>query len=875
LPIIPTTIINIRKKARKIPIRAPNREAKKFLIFYSVVSCNISKKKVYRGWKRLRLMLKRKFLTFVDMRIMKPLLFILILWFATYNVSGASLTGKISDEAGQALPFVVVYIDGTTNGTTANVDGIYSLELKPGTYTIDFQLIGYKQHKETVTIGNTNVTLNVQLEAEGIKMNEVVVNSNAEDPAYAIIRKAIEKRKFYEEQVNSYSCDVYIKGLQRITKHPDKIFGREIHFNELDSTSGIIYLSESVSKFNFMQPNKIREEMISSKVSGNSQAFSYNQASDMLIDFYKNNIQIDVLSERGLISPIATNAMFFYKYHLAGSFAENGKIIDKIEVIPKREHDPVFRGYIYIQEDTWRIHSTDMYLIKDAQINFLDTLYISQSYLPVTTDIWLMFSNKYKFVFNLFGIKGNGVYVSINKNYVIDPDFPKNFFNGELLKIDDNSNKKDSTYWNQVRPVPLTKEENKDYVRRDSIHAKHETKEYLDSIDARRNKVRFSDIYLGYRYYNRYHKQSFSVGPIIQTIGFNTVQGLYGGLRIGYNKEYEDNKRLSIVANGGYDFSNKRGYGDAQLTYSFNPEKFAYFKVGAGLRPEQFNENNPISPFLNTLFTLLQDQNYEKLYQKEYVNASYTRELVNGLLFTAGTEYARRTDLVNSTNFKLVQVDDRQYTTNAPQGDSAFSSNSLAFWGELKISLKQEYYTLPHQKIIADNKYPVITLDYKKAIGNGFNDAEYDFAKTTLAGTFNLKLLGKTQYSVSAGKFFDQKYVGFMDYYHFDGDQIWFSSFSLSSFHLLDYYKYSTTGPFVEAHLEHNFEGFIFNKIPLLRKLKLDEIIGANFMSTDNMPEYFEFFAGITKFNVVRIDYAVSFTQNGRLGQGIRIGVGF
>ena len=83
----------------------------------------------------------------------------------------------------------------------------------------------------------------------------------------------------------------------------------------------------------------------------------------MLIDFYKNNIQIDILSERGLVSPIANDAMFFYKYHLAGSFVENGKIIDKIEVIPKRQFDPVFRGYIYIQEDTWRIHSTDMYLI--------------------------------------------------------------------------------------------------------------------------------------------------------------------------------------------------------------------------------------------------------------------------------------------------------------------------------------------------------------------------------------------------------------------------------------------------------------------------------------------------------------------------------
>ncbi len=806
------------------------------------------------------------------MRI-KAILFLLLI---LAQASAANLTGKITDEAGQPLPFVVVYIDGTTNGTTANVDGIYSLELKPGNYIIDYQLIGYSQHKETVEMGNSNITRNVTLKDDGIKMSEVVVNGNAEDPAYGIIRKAIDKRKFYEEQVDAYSCDVYIKGLQRITKHPDKIFGQEIHFNELDSISHIIYLSESVTKFNFEQPNKIREEMVSSKVSGNNQAFSYNQASDMLMDFYKNNIQIDVLGERGFVSPIATNALFFYKYHLAGSFIENGKVIDKIQVIPKRQFDPVFRGYIYIQEDSWRIHSADMYLIKDAQINFVDTLYVSQSYLPVTPDIWLIFSNKYKFVFNLLGIQGNGVYVAINKNYTLEPNFPKNFFNGELLKIDDNANKKDSSYWNQARPVPLTKEESKDYVRRDSIHAKHETKEYLDSIDARRNKFKPSNVYLGYRYFNRYNKQSFFLGPIIQTIGFNTVQGLYGGLRLGYNKLYEDEKRLSIITTDGYGFSNKREYGDAQLTYSFNPEKLAVFKLGVELKPEQFNGNDPISPFLNTLYTLFEEQNYMKLYQKAGANASYTRELVNGLLFTGGADYANRASLANTTNYKLEQIGERQYTSNTPVGDTmGFPSNSFTVWGELKISFKQEFYTLPHQKIVADNKYPVLTLDYYRALNMGDNYANYDMAKATLSGIFNLKLLGKTEYSVSAGKFLTEKNMGFMDYYHFNGDQIIFSSFGLNSFHLLDYYRYSTNGPFVVANVEHHFQGFILNKIPLLRKLKLDEIIGVNFLTTNTLPEYFEVFAGITKFNVVRVDFAASYDKSGRVGEGICIGLGF
>src|SRR5580700_11569442 len=100
------------------------------------------------------------------MRI-KAILFLLLI---VAQASAANLTGKITDEAGQPLPFVVVYIDGTTNGTTANVDGEYSIELKPGTYTIDYQLIGYTLHRETVEMANANITRNVQLKAEGIKI---------------------------------------------------------------------------------------------------------------------------------------------------------------------------------------------------------------------------------------------------------------------------------------------------------------------------------------------------------------------------------------------------------------------------------------------------------------------------------------------------------------------------------------------------------------------------------------------------------------------------------------------------------------------------------------------------------------------------------
>lgn len=189
-------------------------------------------------------------------RIYKTFFFFIIWLSLSFAASAANLKGKITDENNQPIPFVAVYIEGTTQGTLSNIDGEYSFELSPGTYRIVYQLIGFTTRTETIVIGSNDVKHDEQLKSEGVQISTVTVNANAEDPAYAIIRHAIKMRKHYLEQVNAYSCDVYIKGVQRIKKHPKKLFGQTLNFTRMDSNSGIIYLSESVSKFNFMQPVK-------------------------------------------------------------------------------------------------------------------------------------------------------------------------------------------------------------------------------------------------------------------------------------------------------------------------------------------------------------------------------------------------------------------------------------------------------------------------------------------------------------------------------------------------------------------------------------------------------------------------------------------
>ncbi len=383
-----------------------------------------------------------------------------------------SLNGRVIDTFGNPVQFASIFEQGTSNGTSANSNGEYQLMLKPGKHNIIFKAIGYSQEIRELNL-SSDQTINIVLQTAVYQLGDVVVKAGAEDPAYAVIRNAIRKRKQHLAEPDQYTAEAYIKGMQKLLSAPKKFLGRDIDDLGkqigLDSNrAGILYLSESESKISFIQPDKIREEMISSRVSGSNHAFSFNRASDMRINFYQNLLDMEGLSNRPFVSPIADQALFYYHYKLAGTSIENGELINKIEIIPRRPSDPVFRGHIYIIEDSWRIHSAELSITKDANINFVDTLTIKQEYLPVSSRVWMPALVSYEFKGGVLGFRFGGYFIALFKNYLVNPGLDKRDF-AEVLKITADVNKKDTIYWQQARPVPLTEEEQTDYIRKDIL----------------------------------------------------------------------------------------------------------------------------------------------------------------------------------------------------------------------------------------------------------------------------------------------------------------------------------------------------------------------------------------------------------------------
>lgn len=816
---------------------------------------------------------------------MRLLLFLFLTLACSTNAHAARLYGQIINASGEPLAFASVYIQGTSEGTTSNIEGNYTLDLEPGTYQVVYSYVGYKQKIIRIEIGSSSLKRDVTLDAESFELSEVTVSAAAEDPAYGVIRKAIEKRPYYRNQVPAYQCRSYIKGNISLTETPKTFMGEEIGDMDgtLDSTGrGILYLSESESMYFVEEPNKEKEVMISSKVSGNDNGFSFNNAGDMNFNLYGNTVDYGRL----IVSPIANNAFTYYRFKLLGTiYDEEGRLINKIQIIPKRVEDPVFGGIIYIVEDLWNIQSADLHVLgKSINQPLLDTLFIRQTHVPVQgPDVWRVFSQALSLRGNIFGFKFQGNFTGVFSNYDLDPKFEKGFFDREVLRIEAEARDKGLVYFDSIRPIPLTQEESLDYLKKDSLQVLRSSKPYLDSLDRENNKLKVRKLLLGYTYSNSYERWSISLVSPLNTISFNTVQGFNGDLRLKYRKNFDrDNNRWIELETGlSYGLSEERFRGDGAFTWNFNRTRNMRLTLKGGTRLSQFNENEPISLSLNYLYSYTLRQNFAKFFNKTFAAVQWQQELFNGIFFEGGSEWAQRSPLMNNSDQSWLFRDTREFTSNNPQDplldDPAFEQHQ-AFQVDLalRIRLKQEYISLPDRKINLRSKWPTFWLRYRAGLPFGQPEdpfrSQVDYHRLSLEllqNEIQLGLYGRSEIRLEAGAFLRSEELYFMDFWHFNGNQTVLGNANnyLSSFMLLPYYTESTTDPYFTAHYQHFFQGFLLERIPGVRKLGFATVLGGRVLQIQDQAPYWELSLGLDQlgigfFRFFRLDGVVSFSGN-------------
>lgn len=830
-------------------------------------------------------------------------LFLTTLLFSVIHAQAGRISGTVKNEKGDLLPYASILVKGTTVGTTTNNQGIYFLDLQPGTYTILCQYVGYGRAEKNVTVTNTTVTLNFELSVQQTTMKEVVVKANAEDPAYEIIRNAIKKRPEYLNPLDSFTCEAYIKTLMRMRKMGNRVMGIKVDQKDrkdmgVDSAGkGIIHLSESITKIAYQKPGKIKLEVLSGRESG-SGGYGFNFPT--FINFYNNNVNVltSQLNPRGFVSPIADGALNFYKYKYLGSFWEDGREINQIEVIARRNYEPLFNGTINITEGDWRIHSLELLLTKKSQLEILDTLRIKQIHVPVTKDVWQTKDQVVYFTFNMFGIDAVGNFLNVYNKYDLNPTFNKKYFNNVVVKYDTAINKKSKSYWDSIRPVQLEPEEVKDYKIKDSAMQWRNdslwTKPYIDSMRKAQGKITFTKILSsGFTRYNYNPRRPtwFTWKPLSRQTSYNTVEGVVVNTEATITRSIPQLKRqISFTPHLRYGFSNGNlnAWGTLRLSKnSFNWEEDGgsssrtTWTFSGGKRVSQFNKANPISEMMNSLYTLLGRHNYMKIYQNYYAQAIFNKRFDNDFRITADVLYERRKPLENTTDYSWAKVIGKApFTPNYPYEklDAQFTRHQALIAGiTLQYQPGQRYIQYPRSKVAIGSKYPTFTASYQKGIHN-ILESDVDFDKWTfsISDNLNLKLRGLLKYHLGIGGFLNDKMVPIQDYQHFNGNQLFFASKYLNSFQLAPYYANSTTEAFYAVgHLEHHFNGLLTNKIPLFKRLNWNLVGGGNAFFVNKNSNYVEVFGGIENiFKVLRVDVVGSYL-NGNKGQvGIRLGLG-
>lgn len=796
----------------------------------------------------------------------------------TAFAQSAEIYGTVKSETGENMPYTNVVILGKAVGTSTNYDGEYSLKVNPGNYKISYQFIGYKSEVREITVqANEKLEINPTLTVEKVLLKAVEVRAKNENPAYEIIRNAQENREKYLNENRGISYSVYTKlfgKAQTNSENSINFFG-----TILTPSNGIFYLSESVNRIYQYDHDGKSQELKASLVLGDD--LSASQNNPVFINLYENrpfSIGSQIAQIR-IASPIATDAFGFYDYDFLGSFQEAGRLIHKIKLIPKGSNRNTFSGEIYVIDESWRIYQSHIFLKSMAG----DIEISTQSIQDDEQNTFLPFSSN--LLLEKPGSNLEVYYHNVAYDYNFNATKPDQ--SEQLNKLVDKSDlSKPLSWWESTRQVELTEDEKLAYQMDKAIKEnkwdfeKSDNDSLYQSLIAKEKKPTALQVYAKAMTTGEWELNE-KLGLDISIFTFNTVEGGVLKPELIFKDEFNNNHRYKATAAIRYGFASEDFYGKGSLLYELNPANISTIEMEGGSYVEQISGNPSISNVWNLNYTLFEKLNYQKLYRKDYLSLKWKREIINGLDIEAGTSYNRRYPLENTSDFNWYDdsEEERQFTPNQAfiQGEyQSFQQNDM-LQANLLLSYqpKRKFNLINDRKIPLSSKHPI----FKAGFDVGTLDTEYSRVWGNISDRWVLNSVGFSKLSVSYGRFLSNDNLTPIDYFHFMGNRTFVyqnqKQYGLA-YQLLDYYQYSTARNFYGANFEHDFDGAILGRIPLLKKIGLKSYLFGNYLKTEQSPQYSEIGFGLTSsYFPLRFNYAFSFEENNLLRSGFLMNLSF
>jgi hypothetical protein len=672
------------------------------------------------------------------------------------------------------------------------------------------------------------------LKSSSIQLNEIEVKVRRRDPAYEIIQKVIDNKEKSRSTITSSKTQIYVKASEVVDrkKKKEKEPPKEEEDTEDKKSEGNIDPFEAARRkelarleqinlvemqltLNYQYPDKYKEERTAYKRYGTSAGLFIPVFSQTDFNFYYNLVHLKGISEVPMISPISKTAILSYKYKLEQITKEEGQVVYKIKVSARKSGDATCNGYLFINDSTWNINRLELTLHKGG-LKFFDDFTIKQEYKEIEEGLWIPHKQEFDYVTKSgkSTFKGNTVlvYSEFEKDFV----FPPKFFGNEVAITTAEAYKKDSSFWNNTRPAPLTDDQEKMIHHRDSVEAVVNSKEYKDSIQAKFNRVTFGELlYHGVGFRNHEKKSDLYVSGLLSTLDFAVVGGFRLGPYIGYFRRFNNERWISTNAAVHVGIKNNDWQGGYSFHSLYNPYRLAWTRIKFG---REFQSINSFDAYLNQLSI----SNY---ILHDFVDLHHRKELFNGFYLETDVNFADRSSVKGYDATSPLQIIIDEDSPIEFQGYQATITN-------VKFSYTpfQKFMTEPNRKVVLGSKWPSFHFNHRKGWNNIFgSDVNFDYVEFSIAQTVPLGTLGTSKYTVQYGKFANSKVLPFVDLKRFRQSDPFLMSAPMNSFQLLDT-ALSTTDWFIEAHYMHQFNGAMINNIPLVKKLKLRTVVGAGFM---------------------------------------------
>ena len=796
----------------------------------------------------------------------------------------SQVSGVILDQNGLPLPYATVLLKDTGTGVSANEEGRFELpDLRPGQYTLQVSFVGYSSHTEKIDYTGAKLDLSIKLKASSMLVEEFVVLSSGEDPAYAIIRAAQEKRTYYLKGLPAYTCDVYVKGLFRLDSVPSSLFGISLEMDEeeMDEREKILYLSETKSKLYSDGGDDFKEVITASVVSGNDQGYSFNSAAELDINLYKNTIDLG----RPIVSPIASNAMTYYRYRLLRTYTEeNGEKIHEIKLLPKRPSDAAYAGRIFIVDGKWSIYSSDLFISgKAAYTEGLDSLKIRQQYINLgNKEHSFVVSRQISLYGGVMGLLFSGTFTGVYDGYKFKGEIEPPLGKKEVLAFTEESTERSKVYFDSIRPIPLSEVEKVDYEFKDSLQQLTKDPVHLDSMEAKSNRFKYMDLLMGYTWNKRSKNIRLRVSSPLTSVLFNPVQGRNVNLRVAFSK-FKDAKRLQnffASTRLTYGFSEKIIRPQLELGYNFNKITNDRLSIFGGIELKDFNDTESISLLLNSTYCLYNHENPLRLYEKRNLGLSFRRNISHFLDLRLAMEWANRRSVVNTSEYSYLKKEGL-YQANLPsQVLGAFENTVYNLSLDTRFFIGRTYRSYPDRRVYNGSSWPVLKFSYDMFYYDT-GDLAHRFSFGVVDNSVSLGAYGKSSYNINLGFAINGERLHYLDYMHFAGNSTIINSSKqlTEGFSLLPYYDYSTYDLHLRGRWSHDFNGFILSKLPLLKRLGFSTVLSSAALIKKDL-SYMEFGVGLDRIGfglmrVIRLDYVVGgFVGDKFLSQrGLRLSV--